>query len=149
MVYFVSCQNLPQREAPSVRITFLIGNGFDLNLGLKTRYTDFYPHYCSMPSHRHREIARFRELLKQTGSHPLWADFEKALGECTSVPPLHQQQPLRSCLQDFKRQFAAYLKAEENRIDFDSRGAAMAEKFLSDLGSCLDYVEPHIRNVIQ
>ena len=113
-----------------MRITFLIGNGFDLNLGLKTRYTDFSPYYCDMPS-------------------PLWADFEKALGECTSVPPLHQQQPLRSCLQDFKRQFAAYLKAEENRIDFDSRGAAMAEKFLSDLGSCLDYVEPHIRNVIQ
>ena len=80
MVYFVSCQNLPQREAPSVRITFLIGNGFDLNLGLKTRYTDFYPYYCDMPSHRHRQIARFRELLKQTGSHPLWADFEKALG---------------------------------------------------------------------
>lgn len=132
-----------------MRITFLIGNGFDLNLGLKTRYTDFYPYYCDMPSHRHRQIARFRELLKQTGSHPLWADFEKALGECTSVPPLHQQQPLRSCLQDFKRRFAAYLKAEENRIDFDSRGAAMAEKFLSDLGSCLDYVEPHIRNVIQ
>ncbi len=28
-----------------MNITFLIGNGFDLNLGLKTRYTDFYKYY--------------------------------------------------------------------------------------------------------
>jgi hypothetical protein len=29
-------------------ITFILGNGFDLNLGLKTRYTDFYPEYIKI-----------------------------------------------------------------------------------------------------
>lgn len=28
-----------------MNITFLIGNGFDINLGLKTRYVDFYDFY--------------------------------------------------------------------------------------------------------
>ena len=27
------------------RITFLIGNGFDINAGLDTRYSDFYQYY--------------------------------------------------------------------------------------------------------
>lgn len=26
-----------------MQVTFLIGNGFDVNLGLKTKYTEFYP----------------------------------------------------------------------------------------------------------
>ena len=30
----------------SLNITFLIGNGFDIGLGLKTRYKDFYKYYC-------------------------------------------------------------------------------------------------------
>ena len=30
-----------------MNITFLVGNGFDLNLGLKTKYTDFYPSYLA------------------------------------------------------------------------------------------------------
>lgn len=43
-------------------VTFLIGNGFDLNLGLKTRYADFYPHYVSDPefSSTDREINAFK-----------------------------------------------------------------------------------------
>lgn len=28
-----------------MNITFFIGNGFDLNLGLKTRYKDFYKYF--------------------------------------------------------------------------------------------------------
>ena len=34
-------------EASVMNITFLIGNGFDIKLGLKTRYTDFYPIYIN------------------------------------------------------------------------------------------------------
>lgn len=30
-------------------ITFLIGNGFDVNLGLNTRYSDFYPVFLKKP----------------------------------------------------------------------------------------------------
>ena len=30
-----------------MNVTFLVGNGFDINLGLKTKYTDFYPSYLA------------------------------------------------------------------------------------------------------
>lgn len=31
-------------------ITFLIGNGFDINIGMATRYKDFYKYYVNLPS---------------------------------------------------------------------------------------------------
>ena len=33
-----------------MNITYIIGNGFDVNLGLKTRYQDFYDYYQNQPS---------------------------------------------------------------------------------------------------
>ena len=33
-----------------MNILYLFGNGFDLNLGLKTSYTDFYNYYNSLTS---------------------------------------------------------------------------------------------------
>ncbi len=49
----------------AIRVTFLIGNGFDLNLGLDTRYEDFYPHYLE-DGRFHTddpEILQFKEAL--------------------------------------------------------------------------------------
>ena len=33
-----------------MNIVYIIGNGFDLNLDMKTRYTDFYEYYKSIKS---------------------------------------------------------------------------------------------------
>ena len=30
-----------------MKVVYLIGNGFDLNLGLKTSYSDFYTYYLN------------------------------------------------------------------------------------------------------
>ena len=47
-----------------MNITFLIGNGFDIKLGLKTRYTDFYPTYIDSNNHSKEEsIKKFTELI--------------------------------------------------------------------------------------
>ena len=32
-----------------MNVTFFIGNGFDINIGLKTKYSDFYPYFKKMP----------------------------------------------------------------------------------------------------
>ena len=31
-----------------MNITFLLGNGFDIGLGMPTRYEDFYKEYCKI-----------------------------------------------------------------------------------------------------
>lgn len=30
-----------------MNITFLIGNGFDVGMGMKSRFSDFFPKYCA------------------------------------------------------------------------------------------------------
>lgn len=62
-----------------MKITYLIGNGFDLNLGLKTKYADFYKYYLSLPEDGLSEIIlQFRQDLEINIEN--WSDLELALG---------------------------------------------------------------------
>ena len=59
-----------------MNITFLIGNGFDLNLGLKTDYKSFYSYY---------KMRSKSNIAKSIDSeYELWSDLEKGLGEYTA-----------------------------------------------------------------
>ena len=59
-------------------ITFLIGNGFDLGLGLKTRFKDFYTQYLEYNS-TNKNILEFKgEIARDIES---WSDFEYQLGQ--------------------------------------------------------------------
>lgn len=76
-----------------MNILHLIGNGFDVNLDMKTSYADFYKHYVALPSASEVisklkvDIARYRESNK-------WSDLEKGLGlyttELKTVDELYQ-----------------------------------------------------------
>lgn len=57
-----------------MNITFLIGNGFDLNLKLKTRYSDFYDYYIE--HNPHDMISNAIE-----SNYDMWSDLELWLGE--------------------------------------------------------------------
>lgn len=65
-----------------MKIVYLIGNGFDLNLELKTGYYHFYKKYIRQKS-KNDIIANFKEELKDTlnGKDSKWSDFEYAFGE--------------------------------------------------------------------
>lgn len=54
-------------------ITFLIGNGFDINIGMDTRYCDFYRYYISLPSTNPLIDDLKKDLNDNIDS---WADFE-------------------------------------------------------------------------
>ena len=134
-----------------MEVTFLIGNGFDLNLGLCTKYTDFYPHYIddSRFDSDDPAVRSFKQLLRRGGDYDRWADFEAALGEHTTEPPLNEADSLRRCLQHFKRCFAQYLREEDRHINFEACGAEIARRFVSDLYSHLIYLEPQACRRIQ
>lgn len=61
---------------------FMIGNGFDLNLGFKTGYKDFYDHLFEKPL-ASSALERFKEYLKRNEeTHGKdWADLEVLLGK--------------------------------------------------------------------
>lgn len=63
-----------------MNIVFLIGNGFDLNLGLRTRFTDFYNYYGKMRTDDKRLcIQTFLDKIKDSGED--WSDFETSFGK--------------------------------------------------------------------
>lgn len=74
-----------------MNMLYLIGNGFDLNLGLPTRYSDFLEYYFKhaplnykATSQESRRIQEYKDLFKKTiennaGDHQ-WKDLEIALG---------------------------------------------------------------------
>lgn len=68
-----------------MQLTFLLGNGFDKAIGLKTGYDDFYCWYLKQPSetadieHLKKSIESY--LLKKDGT---WSDFEVAMGQFTA-----------------------------------------------------------------
>ena len=63
-----------------MNITFMIGNGFDLHLGMKTRFTDMYDGYIQSPS-EDIVIQEFKERLKEYAGerYERWSDFEIAM----------------------------------------------------------------------
>ena len=66
-----------------MNIVFLIGNGFDINLGMKTSYADFYDDYTKTYKTTSEPINRLMDSIAQYKSTNLWADLEKGLGEYT------------------------------------------------------------------
>ena len=62
-----------------MNIVYIIGNGFDLNLDLKTRYQDFYKYFIKQSSNE-KLVAEMKDILYSE----TWADLEVALGEYTA-----------------------------------------------------------------
>lgn len=96
-----------------MNITFLIGNGFDIKLGLKTRYTDFYPTYIDSNKHSKEEsIKKFTELIDS--NYETWSDFEMAFAKNIFGTRID----VRNILYDFSVKFTDYLKEQIKLCDY-------------------------------
>ena len=62
-----------------MNILYVIGNGFDINVGLKTDYQSFYDYYLSEPS-RSEDILKLKHHLSSE-RYETWADLELGLGK--------------------------------------------------------------------
>lgn len=95
-----------------MNITFLVGNGFDLRLGLKTRYTDMYTGYiATYPSTK--VIRDFKQILQQTApeGYKTWGDFEMAMAHHAKT--FGSEQELIECVRDFKEYMGKHLLKEQ------------------------------------
>ena len=96
-----------------MNITFLIGNGFDLNLGLKTSYTDFLNHYLNIKN-KDKDIIDFKNKISK--DRKLWSDSELAFGELTNEFSLISIDVFEKCYNDFGIELSKYLEIEQNKI---------------------------------
>ncbi|MEY8749422.1 AbiH family protein [Alkalicoccobacillus gibsonii] len=112
-----------------MNITFFIGNGFDIQSGLKTSYSNFYDYL-------NKELKWVEigwPLNNEISEDPeTWADFELALGKITEKEEiLANHKDLYDSIDDFKSVFASYLQDEEKKLDIDFKDEAIQNSFLS------------------
>ena len=116
-----------------MNITFLIGNGFDLNFDLKTSYTDFYDYYCNLESTKNDMLAR--AIGKD---YKNWSDLEMGLADYVNSLDIRQIDEFiesKVCLEDG---LVEYLKKQEERVLFADE-TRVAEMFRSKvLNFCED-----------
>lgn len=119
-----------------MKITFLIGNGFDIGLNMPTRYEDFYRHYCKIREGENGDtvnIFQFKTMLKERNDDKKkkiidWADFEKAFGEHSSELTSARKADYLARFDDFVERFNSYLEIVESCTDYsntDELGKAM------------------------
>ena len=86
-----------------MNITFMIGNGFDVGLGLPSKYIDFFQTYVQDSKNKPPEIKQLSERIH--ANHKTWADFETQMGQYTHEvgAPNKHQYPLQ--LRDFETAF--------------------------------------------
>ena len=94
-------------------VTFIIGNGFDINLGMNTRYSDVYNGYISTPS-LSNNLATFKKDLQNDkyNNYELWSDFE--MGMADYIHNFKSEQEFIECIRDFKAYMVQHLQNEQS-----------------------------------
>lgn len=96
-----------------MNILHIIGNGFDINLGLKTRYTDFYEQYKKAESKSELIKALKQEISKDIIN---WSDLELAFGRYTIK--INNIEEFDEVYENIVDNLADYLNAVEEAYDF-------------------------------
>mgnify|MGYP004686679875 CR=1 FL=1 len=90
-------------------ITFFIGNGFDLNMGLETRYDQFCNYYIQ----QNPKDFLAQSMKKDT---ELWSDVEIALGKITEQVPNGEEDQFGESKDLLEITLGDYLENEQRKI---------------------------------
>ena len=96
-----------------MNITFMIGNGFDRNLGLKTTYSEFVAWYKDTPP-KTETLRKFREFINE--NEELWSAAEEELGKYTAQFEAGAGDAFNECHKDICEHLARYLKDEQGKF---------------------------------
>jgi hypothetical protein len=109
-----------------MNIVYLIGNGFDLNLGMKTSYKDFYDYYC-MEKSSNENIEKLKNEIKNNIEN--WSDLELALGKHTEK--VNTSIEFEEIRENIINKLSIYLEQQENLFDIDSINIEKLALYLS------------------
>lgn len=91
---------------------FLLGNGFDLNLGLKTSYEDFYNYYKKQNS-KNDKIKQLKKDMFENFEN--WSDLELALGKYTEK--INSLEEFDEIYDDIIEKLSSFLAIEDNILE--------------------------------
>jgi len=101
-----------------INITFFIGNGFDLNLGINTRYSNVIDEYLNIKT-TDTNIIKFQNEFKN--DYKNWSDFEKALGEYLKTFTPENINDFIAQVESFRDVLINKFKEEETHIDYNKK----------------------------
>lgn len=114
---------------------FILGNGFDINVGLRTRYQDFYNVYSKSHS-PHDSVMKLKEHIgKNTDGY--WSDLELALGDYTNE--FKCTEDFDEVIDDIRTSLSSYLGKVETEF---SEYSIDTEILLHDLNEFEEYLIP-------
>lgn len=107
-----------------MHITYLFGNGLDLAWGLKTSYADFYKYLDTLAKDNEslNNNLIYTKLLEDKSNHKieLWSDYEKRLGEITTIVTDDNKQKFEDDKTQLDLLLQNYLRIEESKVEMNS-----------------------------
>jgi len=127
-----------------MNILFLLGNGFDKNLGFPTSYAEFYDYYLSdriKPELLNDDVKKLRDDIGENRGD--WSDLELQMGRYLSK--VNDEQAADLLHRSIKFSLIEYLNSVLKGFSCD---AGQRKKFFSDLISPERYLLVEDRNAI-
>ena len=97
-----------------MNVLYIIGNGLDISLGMKTDYQNFYDYYMSQPT-LDPVILHLKESIKE-GRYQTWADLEAGLGKYSGT--ISSDKDFLKCLSELKAYLGLYIKEKYEQKSF-------------------------------
>lgn len=129
-----------------MNITFLIGNGFDIRMGIESAYKKVEAHYVALEKTDER-LKAFQKSMAENGEY--WSNFESAIGQYTKEFNDHEQENFQFCLDDFTEELIQYLTTEEAKIDYELCKEEIMNEFIRSLSNFAADIPQKYRNDIK
>ncbi|NLI20086.1 MAG: hypothetical protein GX418_00840 [Clostridiales bacterium] len=121
-----------------MNVTWMIGNGFDLGVGLKTSYQDFLTGYLKKTA-RSPQVNRDKGLIRKEWKNPEcnWSDMELRLGHFTTQFPGDQGglNRFNALLEDLVNELKASFILEEMKAQINQNNNTICDQFIQALQS--------------
>lgn len=130
------------------KIAIIIGNGFDLDLGLPSRYSDFIQseewekvvngvkYYLLDDNYRRHSLIAH---LQQASQNLNWFDIEEEIHSFVINHPVNSSQEIRDIKSEFdiiKKSLTGYLKRVSKNLETKADESRLASLFLCELQNC-------------
>lgn len=101
-----------------MNITFLIGNGFDVGLGLRSKFSDYFPQYITESKNKEGTLSALADEIASDKEE--WSYFEKKMGVYTDKFTKATINDYKAQIKDFEISFIKYLQQEESLLDYEN-----------------------------
>ena len=131
-----------------MKVVFIIGNGFDINLGLATQYENFYRFYLGLDSSNDSiQVKKLKEHLKndqdQESRYQYWSDLEIGMGNYTVN--FSNVKELKEAYYDLNDRMQEYMKIIDKK---DLPASINSQKLIRDLSYPDQYLRPLFKEEI-